>query len=111
MEYLGQFFSIENFFLTFIMGFLFLIMTFQWEKKKTTIHKFMSKFGCPNSKFKLKKSQTSHLKFQMLKKLLKVKKKIIEGEKYFFITGEFIFKPLFQLYQVRSQANLDKTKV
>ena len=34
MEYLGQFFSIENFFLTFIMGFLFLIMTFQWEKKK-----------------------------------------------------------------------------
>ena len=32
-------------------------------------------------------------------------------EKYFFITGEFIFKPLFQLHQVRSQANLDKTKV
>ena len=51
MEYLGQFFSIENFFLTFIMGFLFLIMSFQW-KKKPTIHKFMSKFGCPNSKFK-----------------------------------------------------------
>lgn len=37
MENLGQFFSIENFFLTFIMSSLsFLIMDFQWKNKNCT---------------------------------------------------------------------------
>lgn len=86
------------------MGFLFSSGFSTLKRKKEKLYISSSQnLGAQIQKSNEKKIQTSHLKFQMLKKLLKMKN--------IFSSLESLFLSLFQLYQVRSQANLDKTKV